>query len=87
MIIIGDSDGTRPEHAVEMFRLRGGGVFGDLYWLRRRPVQLQIVGHLARKLQRECEVWWRLAVPVAHGRLSRQGVERGVDLDGVEDLA
>ncbi len=30
MIIIGDADGTRPEHAVEMFRLRGGGVFGDL---------------------------------------------------------
>ena len=30
MIVIGDSDGTRPEHAVEMFRLRGGGVFGDL---------------------------------------------------------
>jgi pimeloyl-ACP methyl ester carboxylesterase len=29
-IIIGDSDGTTPEHAVEMFRLRGGGVFGDL---------------------------------------------------------
>ena len=30
LIVIGDSDGTRPEHAVEMFRLRGGGVFGDL---------------------------------------------------------
>jgi pimeloyl-ACP methyl ester carboxylesterase len=30
MIIIGDSDGTPPEHAAEMFRLRGGGVFGDL---------------------------------------------------------
>jgi pimeloyl-ACP methyl ester carboxylesterase len=30
MIVIGDSDGTRPEHAVEMFRLRGGGVFGDM---------------------------------------------------------
>ena len=30
LIIIGDSDGTRPEHAVEMFRLRGGGVCGDL---------------------------------------------------------
>ena len=30
IIVIGDSDGTRPEHAVEMFRLRGGGVFGDL---------------------------------------------------------
>jgi pimeloyl-ACP methyl ester carboxylesterase len=30
MIVLGDSDGTRLEHAVEMFRLRGGGVFGDL---------------------------------------------------------
>jgi pimeloyl-ACP methyl ester carboxylesterase len=30
LIVIGDSDGTRPEHAVDMFRLRGGGVFGDL---------------------------------------------------------
>jgi pimeloyl-ACP methyl ester carboxylesterase len=30
LIVIGDSDGTRLEHAVEMFRLLGGGVFGDL---------------------------------------------------------
>ena len=30
MVIVGDSDGTTPEHAVELFRLRGGGVFGDL---------------------------------------------------------
>jgi pimeloyl-ACP methyl ester carboxylesterase len=30
MVLIGDSDGTTPEHAVELFRLRGGGVFGDL---------------------------------------------------------
>ena len=30
LIVIGDSDGTRPEHAVEMFRLCGGGVFGDI---------------------------------------------------------
>lgn len=29
-VIIGDSDGTRPEHAVDMFRLLGGGVFGDM---------------------------------------------------------
>ncbi|HLO16434.1 MAG TPA: alpha/beta hydrolase [Anaerolineales bacterium] len=29
LIIIGDSDLVRPEHAVEMFRLLGGGVFGD----------------------------------------------------------
>jgi len=30
MIVLGDSDGIRLEHAVELFRLRGGGVMGDL---------------------------------------------------------
>lgn len=30
LIVIGDSDGIRPEYAVEMFRLLGGGVFGDM---------------------------------------------------------
>jgi pimeloyl-ACP methyl ester carboxylesterase len=30
LIILGDSDGVRLEHAVEMFKLRGGGVMGDL---------------------------------------------------------
>jgi pimeloyl-ACP methyl ester carboxylesterase len=30
MIVLGDSDGVRLEHAVEFFRLRGGGVMGDL---------------------------------------------------------
>ena len=29
LIIVGDSDIVRPEHAVEMFRLLGGGVMGD----------------------------------------------------------
>jgi pimeloyl-ACP methyl ester carboxylesterase len=29
LLIIGDSDLVRPEHAVEIFRLLGGGVFGD----------------------------------------------------------
>src|SRR5262245_36926421 len=29
LLIIGDSDLIRPEHAVEMFRLLGGGIFGD----------------------------------------------------------
>jgi pimeloyl-ACP methyl ester carboxylesterase len=29
LLIIGDSDLVRPEHAVEMFSLLGGGVFGD----------------------------------------------------------
>jgi pimeloyl-ACP methyl ester carboxylesterase len=30
LIILGDSDGVRLEHAVEFFKLRGGGVMGDL---------------------------------------------------------
>jgi pimeloyl-ACP methyl ester carboxylesterase len=30
LIIIGDSDIVRPEHVVDMFRLVGGGVVGDL---------------------------------------------------------
>jgi len=30
LIIVGDSDIVRPEHAVEMFRLFGGGVAGDV---------------------------------------------------------
>jgi pimeloyl-ACP methyl ester carboxylesterase len=30
LIVVGDSDVVRLEHAVEFFRLRGGGVMGDL---------------------------------------------------------
>jgi pimeloyl-ACP methyl ester carboxylesterase len=30
LLITGDSDIGRPEHAVEIFRLLGGGVFGDM---------------------------------------------------------
>src|SRR3954454_1233271 len=30
LIVLGDSDGVLAEHAVELFKLRGGGVMGDL---------------------------------------------------------
>jgi pimeloyl-ACP methyl ester carboxylesterase len=30
MIVLGDSDGVRLDHAIELFGLRGGGVMGDL---------------------------------------------------------
>jgi pimeloyl-ACP methyl ester carboxylesterase len=30
LIVLGDSDGIRLEHAVQLFKLRGGGVMGDL---------------------------------------------------------
>lgn len=33
LLMIGDSDIVRPEHAVEMFRLLGGGVAGDVVGL------------------------------------------------------
>lgn len=35
LLIVGDSDIVQPEHAVEMFRLLGGGVAGDLAGLPR----------------------------------------------------
>ena len=35
MLVIGDSDIVQPEHTVELFRLLGGGVIGDLAGLPR----------------------------------------------------
>jgi pimeloyl-ACP methyl ester carboxylesterase len=35
LLVIGDADIVRPEHTVEMFRLLGGGVNGDLVGLSR----------------------------------------------------
>ena len=35
-IVLGDSDGVRLQHAVELFELRGGGVMGDCWGCRRR---------------------------------------------------
>jgi pimeloyl-ACP methyl ester carboxylesterase len=35
LLIVGDSDIVRPEHAVELFRLFGGGVAGDVAGLPR----------------------------------------------------
>jgi pimeloyl-ACP methyl ester carboxylesterase len=42
LLIIGDADLTQPEHAVEMFRLLGGGGFGDTP-AGRSPSQLAIL--------------------------------------------
>ncbi len=41
LLIIGDADGIRPEHAVEMLRLLGGGVAGDFAGLP--PSQLAVL--------------------------------------------
>jgi pimeloyl-ACP methyl ester carboxylesterase len=41
MIVIGDADIITPEHAVELFRLRGGGVPGD--FVPMPPAQLAVL--------------------------------------------
>ena len=41
MIIVGDADIITPEHAVELFRLRGGGVPGD--FAPMPPAQLAVL--------------------------------------------
>ena len=40
LLIVGDSDVVRPEHAVEMFRLLGGGVPGDLVGLPKSQLAI-----------------------------------------------
>lgn len=35
LVVIGDADVIRPEHAVELFRLLGGGVPGDIAGMPR----------------------------------------------------
>jgi len=41
MVIVGDADIITPEHAVELFRLRGGGVPGD--FVPMPPTQLAVL--------------------------------------------
>ena len=61
LIIIGDADAIRPEHAVAMFRLRGGGVFGDLADL---PVaQLAVLPGTTHVGMLERAAWLRVIVP------------------------
>jgi pimeloyl-ACP methyl ester carboxylesterase len=40
LILIGDSDIVRPEHAVELFRLLGGGVAGDIVGLPKSQLAI-----------------------------------------------
>jgi len=40
LLVIGDSDIIRPEHAVEMFRLLGGGVPGDIAGLPKSQLAI-----------------------------------------------
>lgn len=62
MLVIGDADGIRLEHAVEMFRLLGGGVFGDFAGVP--PSRLAVVpGATHVGLMMQTEHLGRLIVP------------------------
>lgn len=73
LVIIGDSDLVRPEHAVEMFRLLGGGVFGDMP--PGMPVsQLAVIpgaSHVSIRLRAD------LLVPIVTAFLDAPMPERG----------
>ncbi len=62
LLVIGDADGTRLEHIVEMFRLLGGGVFGDYAGVP--PSRLAVVpGATHVGLMMQTEMLARLIVP------------------------
>jgi pimeloyl-ACP methyl ester carboxylesterase len=66
LLIVGAADIIRPEHAVELFRLRGGGVAGDLVGLP--PAQLAILP--GTTMRRWC------SAPTCCGRSSRHSWTR-----------
>ncbi|HEY1013880.1 MAG TPA: hypothetical protein VGE07_14310, partial [Herpetosiphonaceae bacterium] len=54
LVIIGDADVVRPEHAVSLFRLLGGGVAGDVHGLpRSRLAVLPGATHVTVLMQTE----------------------------------
>jgi pimeloyl-ACP methyl ester carboxylesterase len=61
MIIVGDADIITPEHAVELFRLRGGGVPGD--FVPMPPAQLAILPGTTHMMLIERTAWLGSMVP------------------------
>jgi len=62
LLLIGDADGIRLEHAVEVFRLLGGGVFGDVAGVP--PSRLAVLpGGTHVGIVMETELLTRLIVP------------------------
>jgi pimeloyl-ACP methyl ester carboxylesterase len=55
LVVIGDSDIVRPEHAVELFRLLGGGVEGESAGLPRS--QLAVLPGTTHLTVVECRGW------------------------------
>jgi pimeloyl-ACP methyl ester carboxylesterase len=77
MIIVGDADIIRPEGAVEMFRLRGGGVPGDFVGLT--PARLAVLPGTTHMTAPTRTGWLRsmiaefLDTPITNGRQAPGG--------------
>ena len=72
LIVMADSDVVRPEHAVALFRLLGGGVPGDLTGLPRSQLAIvpgathaTIVGERADELAAMIEIFLAAPMPTA----------------------
>jgi pimeloyl-ACP methyl ester carboxylesterase len=85
LLIVGDADVVRPEHTVEMFRLLGGGVPGDLGELPRAQLAVlpgtSHVGLLDRIDWLCSMILAFLTPPPQHqctGPLERQGCSRAM---------
>jgi pimeloyl-ACP methyl ester carboxylesterase len=61
MIIVGDADIVTPEHAVALFRLRGGGVPGD--FVPMPPAQLAILPGTSHLMLIERTEWLGSMIP------------------------
>jgi pimeloyl-ACP methyl ester carboxylesterase len=59
LLIFGDSDVGRPEHAVEMLRLLGGGVAGDLTGLPNSQLAVLPGTTHVRLVERTAIAWFR----------------------------
>ena len=55
-IVLGDVDGVRYEHALELFRAKGGGKMGDLHGLPQSRLAIDLIGmdreHLVQSQER-----------------------------------
>jgi pimeloyl-ACP methyl ester carboxylesterase len=77
LLIIGDSDIVRPEHVVEMFRLLGGGVVGDIVGLPRS--QLAVLPGTTHVMLPDRAEWLTLMIlafldaPMPHTGVTRVG--------------
>ena len=59
LLMIGDSDIVRPEHEMELFRLLGGGVAGDLTGLPKSQLAILPGTTHARSWSSAPRRWWR----------------------------